>query len=67
MQDLIRQAVELCVISAVRQIWGSPSLEGENVGPVFQKVKKKDRGNNRPVSLTSVPGKTAREYYSGCY
>jgi len=65
MQDLIRQAVELCVISAAKQIWGSPSLEAENIGPVFQKVKKEDLDNNGPVRLTSAPGKTVREYYSG--
>ncbi|KFV87306.1 hypothetical protein N308_01882, partial [Struthio camelus australis] len=32
-----------------------------NVTPVFQKGKKEEPGNDRPVSLTSIPGKVMEQ------
>lgn len=45
------------------QVWNHWKLV--NIAPVFQKTKQEDPGNYRPVSHTSVPGRTMEKILLG--
>ncbi|GAB0203172.1 mitochondrial enolase superfamily member 1 [Grus japonensis] len=57
----VTQVTEMVVRYMFKRPWRTGEVPEDwgkaNVTPVFQKGKKEDPGNYRPVSLTSIPGK----------
>ena len=61
------------LLSTISAIYQHSWLSGEaqedwrlaNVTPIYKKSHKKDPGNYRPVSLTSVPGKVVEQIILG--